>query len=45
MVMQIARGYEDQNDSDSLREDPLLKVICGSLPESGTRQPAHHLAT
>jgi hypothetical protein len=34
-VMQIACGYEDQNDSDSLREDPLLKVICGSLPESG----------
>ena len=31
----IAWGYEDQNDSDSLREDPLLKVVCGSLPESG----------
>jgi Transposase DDE domain group 1 len=25
-VFQIACGYEDQNDSDSLREDPLLKV-------------------
>jgi Transposase DDE domain group 1 len=24
-VFQIACGYEDQNDSDSLREDPLLK--------------------
>ena len=34
-VLQIACGYEDQNDSDSLREDPLLKVVCGSLPESG----------
>jgi hypothetical protein len=34
-VFQIACGYEDQNDSDSLREDPLLKVLCGSLPESG----------
>ena len=34
-VFQIACGYEDQNDSDSLREDPLLKVVCGSLPESG----------
>jgi hypothetical protein len=34
-VMQIACGYEDQNDSDSLREDPLLKMLCGSLPESG----------
>jgi hypothetical protein len=34
-VFQIACGYEDQNDSDSLREDPLLKALCGSLPESG----------
>src|SRR5215210_1209417 len=33
-VFQIACGYEDQNDSDTLREDPLLKVVCGSLPES-----------
>jgi Transposase DDE domain group 1 len=34
-LYQIACGYEDQHDSDSLREDPLLKVVCGSLPESG----------
>jgi hypothetical protein len=34
-LYQIACGYDDQNDSDSLREDPLLKVVCGSLPESG----------
>ena len=34
-VFQIACGYEDQNDSNSLREDPLLKVVCGALPESG----------
>ncbi len=34
-VFQIACGYEDQNDSDTLREDPLLKVVCGSLPDSG----------
>ncbi len=34
-VFQIASGYEDQNDSDTLREDPLLKLCCGSLPESG----------
>src|SRR5918993_4356131 len=34
-VFQIACGYEDQNDSDTLREDPLLKVVCGSLPQSG----------
>ena len=34
-VYQIACGYEDQNDSDFLRSDPLLKVVCGVLPESG----------
>ena len=34
-VFQIACGYEDQNDSDALREDPLLKAACGALPESG----------
>jgi Transposase DDE domain group 1 len=34
-VFQIACGYEDQNDSDTLREDPLLKLSCGTLPESG----------
>lgn len=35
-VFQIACGYEDQNDAaNSLREDPLLKLTCGSLPESG----------
>ena len=34
-VLQIACGYEDQNDSDALREDPLLKMAYGSLPESG----------
>ena len=34
-IFQIACGYDDQNDSDTLREDPLLKMVCGSLPESG----------
>lgn len=33
-VYQIACGYEDQNDSDTLREDPLLKLVCDRLPES-----------
>jgi hypothetical protein len=35
-VLQIACGYEDQNDSDTLRSDPLLKLVCGSLPETDT---------
>lgn len=34
-VYQIACGYEDQNDADALRTDPLLKLVCGQLPESG----------
>ena len=35
-VFQIACGYEDQDDSDTLRVDPLLKLVCGRLPETGT---------
>ena len=31
-VFQIACGYEDQDDADSLRHDPLLKLACGRLP-------------
>src|SRR5688500_6017848 len=34
-VFQIACGYEDQDDADFLRTDPLLKLVCGRLPESG----------
>ena len=34
-VFQIACGYEDQDDADTLRTDPLLKLVCGRLPESG----------
>jgi hypothetical protein len=33
-VFQIACGYEDQNDANTLRADPLLKLVCGRLPES-----------
>lgn len=33
-VYQIACGYEDQNDADTLRSDPLLKLVCGRLPDS-----------
>jgi hypothetical protein len=34
-VFQIACGYEDQNDADILRHDPLLKLVCGRLPVTG----------
>jgi len=31
-VFQIACGYEDQDDADALRHDPLLQLVCGRLP-------------
>jgi Transposase DDE domain group 1 len=34
-VYQIACGYEDQDDADTLRSDPLLKLVCGRRPVSG----------
>jgi hypothetical protein len=34
-IFQIACGYEDQNDADTLRHDPLLKLVCGRQPEGG----------
>ena len=34
-VFQIACGYADQDDADTLRRDPLLKLVCGRLPDSG----------
>jgi hypothetical protein len=33
-IFQIAAGYADQNDADTLRQDPLLKLLCGRLPET-----------
>jgi Transposase DDE domain group 1 len=34
-VLQMACGYSDQDDADSLRSDPLFKLACGQLPSSG----------
>ena len=34
-VFQIACGYEDANDSNSLRTDPGIKAACGVLPITG----------
>jgi len=34
-IYQIACGYEDQNDATTLRSDPLLKQVCGRLPQTG----------
>jgi hypothetical protein len=32
-VFQIALGYEDQNDADALRQDPLWRASCDRLPD------------
>jgi len=32
-IYQIGLGYEDCNDSDTLRHDPLLKTVCDRLPK------------
>ena len=34
-VFQIAAGYEDQDDSDHLRRDPIFKLLLGRAPETG----------
>jgi hypothetical protein len=33
--LQIAAGYEDANDSNTLRHDPLFKLLLDRLPETG----------
>jgi hypothetical protein len=40
-VFQITCGYEDQNDADMLRRDPLLKWVCGRRPDSEPTWPAN----
>jgi hypothetical protein len=34
-VAQIACGYEDANDCNTLRHDPIFKIIAGRYPEFG----------
>src|SRR5436853_5842575 len=43
-VFQIACGYEDQDDADALRHDPLLQLVCGRQPQETAAlasQPSH----
>ena len=40
-ILQIACGYEDQDDADTLRHDPLLKLVCGRRPH----EPSADLAS
>jgi hypothetical protein len=32
-IFQIACGYEDANDSNELRSDPIMKIACERLPD------------
>lgn len=34
-IFQIAAGYEDANDSNTLRHDPIFKLLLDRLPETG----------
>src|SRR5712691_1000990 len=34
-VLQIAAGYEDANDANTLRHDPLFKLLLERLPDTG----------
>ena len=34
-MLMIAAGYEDGNDADRLRRDPMLKLAMGHLPDDG----------
>jgi hypothetical protein len=34
-IYQIAAGYEDTNDSNYLRHDPIFKIICDKIPRIG----------
>ena len=35
-VFQIAAGYEDGNDCNELRNDPVMKMACERLPITGS---------
>lgn len=42
-VYGILAGYEDQNDHDTVRYDPVFQLVCDRLPQDGAElasQPA-----
>ncbi len=41
-VFQIACGYEDADDADTLRADPAMKMACDRLPNWVTIVPARY---
>ena len=39
-VFGILAGYEDQNDHDTLRSDPVFKLLADRAPEGPDKRPA-----
>ncbi|MGP1388025.1 MAG: IS1380 family transposase, partial [Thainema sp.] len=39
-VYQLLGGYEDANDSNVLRHDPIYKLVCDRLPQAGENRLA-----
>lgn len=39
-MYQLVGGYEDANDSNHLRHDPIYKIACGRLPVATAAQLA-----
>jgi len=44
-VFGIALGYEDINDHDELRHDPVMAVLAGKLGRTARRWPANRRST
>ena len=44
-VYGMLAGYEDQNDHDTLRHDPVFQLICDRVPDDGTGPARSTLAS
>ena len=44
-VYGMLAGYEDQNDHDTLRHDPVFQLICDRVPDDGTGPARSKLAS
>ena len=41
-VYQIACGYPDANDCDTLRQDPAMQLAVDQVPDRAAQSPRHH---
>ena len=44
-VYGMLAGYEDQNDHDTLRHDPVFQLVCDRVPDDGTGPARSALAS